>query len=250
MKPAIKKLKTCAYSKDLVASAALFRQSEPHTNKLTCDHPEMKLNWSEKVCGPCTVYTNRNAELVVPPPQPPQPVPPTKAATPAPPKKPAPAITSPVIPPVPAVPAKIADTQKTAPVPASKPAAREPAPVVPPAKAAPKTKASCKRKRRPRPAQKRTARPSRKPKPPKNNPRNPQEGCDKAEEKVGFGGYRILPPQDLAVVRHSGQAERERESISLVRSRSAGFPPRLTSRRRDIPSREWRPTPSNQDWAA
>ena len=79
MKPAIKKLKTCTFSKDLVSSAALFGQHEPHTNKLMCDHPEMKLNWSEKVCGPCTVYQNRNAELVVPAPQPPKPVPPPPA---------------------------------------------------------------------------------------------------------------------------------------------------------------------------
>ena len=147
MKPAIKKLKTCAYSTDLVASAALFRQSEPHTNKLTCDHPEMKLNWNEKVCGPCTVYKNRNAELVVPPPQPPQPVPqpPAKVTTPAPLKKPSPVVTAPVVPPsVPAVPAKTADPQKTAPVPVSKPAARESEPIAPPAKVAPKAKAPVK----------------------------------------------------------------------------------------------------------
>ena len=64
MKPAIKKLRTCTYSKDLVSSPAIFGQREQHTNKLVCDHPEMKVNWNEKVCGPCTVYENRNAVIV------------------------------------------------------------------------------------------------------------------------------------------------------------------------------------------
>jgi hypothetical protein len=64
MKPHIKKLRTCAYSTDLVA--ANFGQREHHTNKLICDHPQMKINWEERVCGPCTIYVNRNAALVVP----------------------------------------------------------------------------------------------------------------------------------------------------------------------------------------
>src|SRR5688572_6051852 len=100
MKPAIKKLKTCTYSKDLAPSAAAFGQREQHTNKLVCDHPEMKLNWTEKVCGPCAVYENRNAELVVPTPQPPQPAPEpkAKAASPAPVRQPAPVTTPPVSP--------------------------------------------------------------------------------------------------------------------------------------------------------
>jgi hypothetical protein len=125
MKPAIKKLKTCTYSKDLAPSAALFGQREQHTNKLVCDHPEMKVNWSEKVCGPCTVYENRNAELVVPARQPPQPAPapPVKAAIPTPVKQvsnvaaplrvpPPPAISAPAKPP-----SKPADEAKRAAVP-------------------------------------------------------------------------------------------------------------------------------------
>jgi hypothetical protein len=83
MKPQIKKLRTCAYSKD--AAASFFGQPEQHTNKLVCDHPVMKINWTEKVCGPCRVYVNRNTSLEmprsapqsVPPPQP-------EPATPAP----------------------------------------------------------------------------------------------------------------------------------------------------------------------
>ena len=132
MKPAIKKLKTCTYSKDLAPSAAVFGQREQHTNKLVCDHPEMKLNWSEKVCGPCTVYENRNAELVVPVPQPPQPVleSPAKAASPAPVRKVPPVGTPPPVPSAPAIPAPAK--------PASKPAVAKPAAVPPPAKSAAK----------------------------------------------------------------------------------------------------------------
>ena len=124
MKPAIKKLKTCTYSKDLVPSAAAFGQREQHTNKLVCDHPEMKLNWSEKVCGPCTAYENRNADLVVPVSQPSQPIveSPARAASPAPGRL---AVSS-----APATPAPAK--------PASKPAVAKPAAVPPPAKAAAK----------------------------------------------------------------------------------------------------------------
>jgi len=64
MKPAIKKLRTCTYSKERVPSATIFGQREQHTNKLVCDHPEMKRDWNEKACGPCTVYQNRNAGIV------------------------------------------------------------------------------------------------------------------------------------------------------------------------------------------
>jgi hypothetical protein len=59
MKPHIKKLRTCTYSKEIAASS-FFGQREQHTNKLVCDHPEMKINWTEKACGPCQVYLNRN----------------------------------------------------------------------------------------------------------------------------------------------------------------------------------------------
>jgi hypothetical protein len=132
MKPAIKKLKTCTYSKDLAPSAAVFGQREQHTNKLVCDHPEMKLNWSEKVCGPCTAYENRNAELVVPVPQPPQPVlePPAKAASPTPARQVPPVVTPPPVPSASTTPAQAK--------PASKPAVAKPAAVPAPAKAAAK----------------------------------------------------------------------------------------------------------------
>lgn len=69
MKPAIKKLRTCVYSTDLVA-ASFFGQADQHTNKLVCDHPEMKIGWSEKVCGDCKAYVNRNASLLRPAPAP------------------------------------------------------------------------------------------------------------------------------------------------------------------------------------
>jgi len=132
MKPAIKKLKTCTYSKDLAPSAILFGQREQHTNKLVCDHPEMKLNWSEKVCGPCTVYENRNAELVVPVPQPPQAAAgaPVKVASPAPVRQVSTVVTLPPVSPAPSTPGQAK--------PASKPAALKPAPVPPPAQSATK----------------------------------------------------------------------------------------------------------------
>jgi len=139
MKPAIKKLKTCTYSKDLASSAAAFGQREPHTNKLVCDHPEMKLNWNEKVCGPCRVYENRNAELVIPAPQPAQPAPPPPArtASPAPVKPPSPVVAAPRVPPAPAIPTQAEAPKKTAPKPASKPAA---GPLAPPAESATRAK--------------------------------------------------------------------------------------------------------------
>ena len=64
MKPSIKKLRTCLYTRDLVAPG-FFGQADQHSNKLVCDHPEMKINWNEKVCGPCQVYVNRNASIEI-----------------------------------------------------------------------------------------------------------------------------------------------------------------------------------------
>ncbi len=138
MKPAIKKLKTCTYSKDRASSAAAFGQREPHTNKLVCDHAAMKLNWNEKVCGPCTVYENRNAELVAPVPQPPQPAPqpPARAASPAPVRQPSPVVTAPPVSPARAVPTPAEAPKKTVAQPANKPTVAVPAPVAPPAKSA------------------------------------------------------------------------------------------------------------------
>jgi hypothetical protein len=80
MKPHIKKLRTCLYSKDLAATG-FFGQAEPHTNKLVCDHPEMKVNWTEKVCSPCQAYVNRNASIEIPSAPVPQPAPPERSAT-------------------------------------------------------------------------------------------------------------------------------------------------------------------------
>jgi hypothetical protein len=67
MKASIKKLRTCAYNK-AVAPSGFTGQSLQHTNKLVCDHPEMKNEWVEKTCEKCTVYSNRN---VIPEPLPP-----------------------------------------------------------------------------------------------------------------------------------------------------------------------------------
>jgi hypothetical protein len=59
MKPSIKKLRTCVYSKP-IAPSGLFAQEAHQTNKLVCDHPEMKINWTVEVCESCEVYINRN----------------------------------------------------------------------------------------------------------------------------------------------------------------------------------------------
>jgi hypothetical protein len=68
MKPSIKKLRTCVYSKP-VAPSGFFSQDSHQTNKLVCDHPEMKVNWQLEVCAACAVYVNRNK----PPEPPPEP---------------------------------------------------------------------------------------------------------------------------------------------------------------------------------
>jgi hypothetical protein len=58
MKPAIKKLKTCQFSKPMVAD--FFGKENAHTHRLTCDHPEKKIDWELAVCESCDVYVNRN----------------------------------------------------------------------------------------------------------------------------------------------------------------------------------------------
>lgn len=65
MKPSIKKLRTCIYSKP-VASIGLFSQDSHQTNKLACDHPEKKVNWQLDVCAACDAYVNRNKPLEPP----------------------------------------------------------------------------------------------------------------------------------------------------------------------------------------
>jgi hypothetical protein len=72
MKASIKKLRTCAYNK-AVAPSGFTGQSLQHTNKLVCDHPEMKIEWVEKTCEKCTVYSNRNVIPEPPPPPVPEP---------------------------------------------------------------------------------------------------------------------------------------------------------------------------------
>ncbi len=82
MKIGIKKLRTCAFTK-AAAPSGFSGQAIQFTNKLVCDHPEMKTDWTEKKCEPCTVYVNRNL--------PPEPAPPPAPAPPPPePEAPAP----------------------------------------------------------------------------------------------------------------------------------------------------------------
>lgn len=59
MKPAIKKLKSCLYSKSIGPSGYFARESVQPT-KLVCDHPEKKVDWTVTVCVDCTVYVNRS----------------------------------------------------------------------------------------------------------------------------------------------------------------------------------------------
>jgi hypothetical protein len=56
-----------------MAPRVFFGQETHQTNKLVCDHPEMKINWTVEVCGDCTVYINRNK-----PPEPEPATPPNK----------------------------------------------------------------------------------------------------------------------------------------------------------------------------
>ena len=60
MKPAIKKLKSCFYSKSSGPSGFFARESVQPT-KQVCDHPEKKVNWTVAVCADCTVYINRTS---------------------------------------------------------------------------------------------------------------------------------------------------------------------------------------------
>ena len=137
MKPYIKKLKTCRYSTEIVPTG-LFQQADHHTNKLHCDHPEMKINWTEKVCGPCVVYENRNAgrQETAPPIAQPGSAPPVVTAKSTEVSKEAPTA-------VPASPAKVRSVtpprQPTAAMPAKSPASPKGKPI---AQAAQKAKAS------------------------------------------------------------------------------------------------------------
>jgi hypothetical protein len=59
MKPAIKKLKSCLYSKPIGPSGFFARESFQPT-KQVCDHVEMKENWTIAVCADCKAYVNRS----------------------------------------------------------------------------------------------------------------------------------------------------------------------------------------------
>jgi len=65
MKPSIKRLRTCVYSKPVAPTDFLAKDSH-QTNKLACDHPQMKIDWQLETCTNCAVYVNRNK-----PPEPP-----------------------------------------------------------------------------------------------------------------------------------------------------------------------------------
>jgi len=58
MKPAIKRLRTCTFSKAIVAD--FFGKERAHTHKLGCDHPEKKIDWTLEICSSCDAYVNRN----------------------------------------------------------------------------------------------------------------------------------------------------------------------------------------------
>jgi hypothetical protein len=71
MKPSLKKLKTCLYAKSSGPTGFFARESHQPA-KLSCDHPQMKVEWKESVCIDCGVYVNKNK-----PPEP-EPAPETK----------------------------------------------------------------------------------------------------------------------------------------------------------------------------
>jgi hypothetical protein len=179
MKASIKKLRTCVYSRDLVATG-FFGQAEQHSNKLVCDHPEMKINWTEKVCGPCQVYVNRNASIEIRSAAAPQPAPPERPAAgpPAVPVAPQNLLPSPAIP-----------TQADPPVQAARPVAEPEPPVRPtpivapaspatqpaakPAGAATKPKASAQKTKKAAPSRTKATAAKAKPKIAEGKPRKP-----------------------------------------------------------------------------
>lgn len=67
MKPEIKKLKSCLYSKSSGPTGFFARESVQPT-KQVCDHPEKKMNWAIAVCADCTVYLNRTMSRELPTP--------------------------------------------------------------------------------------------------------------------------------------------------------------------------------------
>jgi hypothetical protein len=59
MKASLKKLRSCAFSKEMV-SKAFFSRDKQYNHRLLCDHPDMREHWSENVCVDCSCYLNRN----------------------------------------------------------------------------------------------------------------------------------------------------------------------------------------------
>ncbi len=59
MKPSLKKLKTCVYTK-ISAPTGFFARESHQPPKLSCDHPQMKVGWEESVCLDCNVYVSKN----------------------------------------------------------------------------------------------------------------------------------------------------------------------------------------------
>lgn len=62
MKAGFKKLRSCAFSKEM-APKAFFSSQKQYNHRLVCDHPEMGEHWSVKVCADCSSYVNRNETL-------------------------------------------------------------------------------------------------------------------------------------------------------------------------------------------
>ncbi len=168
---------------------------------------------------PCTVYENRNAELVVPVPQPPQPVqePPAKAASPAPAEKPVPRVVT--SPPVILLLQPFPLKQK----PASKPAVAKPAAVLPPAKSAAKASREENEGHSQDKSQELGQTDSQSHQGTTSEIR--QEDCDKAEEEVTIrwrSNLAVSGSDNSTSFRPSGA--RARSPVRRTRLRPAGFP--------------------------
>lgn len=59
MKPGLKKLRSCTFSKEMVTKD-FFSRHDQYNRKLVCDHPKIRENWTEPVCINCLSYLNRN----------------------------------------------------------------------------------------------------------------------------------------------------------------------------------------------
>ena len=61
MKASLKKLRSCAFSRER-SRKEFFDTRTQYNRRLVCDHPEMKVSWREATCVSCTSYRNRNEE--------------------------------------------------------------------------------------------------------------------------------------------------------------------------------------------